>query len=54
MNLYTGVQGSADEAAAALAAGSLNDEPNARYEHQEHHGGNCEHVHCAELHCLEN
>ena len=44
IQLYGGVQGSADEAAQALAAGRLNYDPNARCDHHEGHdcGGNSE------------
>ena len=52
--LYAGVQGSADEAAAALATGALNYDPDARCDHHEHHGGDCGHDHCAEHHCQGN
>ena len=54
IKLYAGVQGSADEAAKALAAGTLNYDPNARCDHHEHHGGDCGHDHCAERHCHGN
>jgi len=55
IKLYAGVQGSADEAAMALAAGDLNYDPNARCDHHEHHhGGDCGHDHCAEHHCAGN
>ena len=37
IQLYGGVQGSADEAAQALAAGRLNYDPNARCDHHEGH-----------------
>lgn len=47
IKLYAGVQGSADEAAKALAAGTLDYDPNARCDHHEHHGGDCGHNHCA-------
>lgn len=43
IRLYGGVQGSADEAAAALAAGELNYDPEARCDHHEHHGEDCGH-----------
>ena len=60
IKLYAGVQGSADEAAKALAAGTLDYDPDARCDHHEHHGGgsepsgDCGHDHCAEHHCLGN
>ena len=41
IQLYGGVQGSADEAAQALAAGRLNYDPNARCDH--HEGHDCGH-----------
>ena len=50
IRLYAGVQGSADEAAKALAAGTLDYDPNARCDHHEHHGGECGHDHCADHH----
>ena len=37
--VYGGVSGSADEAAAALAAGALNFDPNARCSHHDSHHG---------------
>ncbi len=54
IRLYAGVSGSADEAARALAAGSLEYDPDARCDHHEHHGGDCGHEHCAEHHCQGN
>lgn len=54
IKLYGGVQGSADEAAKALAAGTLNYDPNARCDHHEHHDGDCGHDHCADHHCAGN
>ena len=54
IRLYAGVQGSADRAAQALAAGSLEYDPDARCDHHEHHGGDCGHGHCAEHHCRGN
>ncbi len=54
IRLYAGVQGSADEAAKALAAGNLAYDPDARCDHHEHHGGECGHEHCAEHHCAGN
>ena len=65
--LYPGVQGSADEAARALAEGALVFDPDARCDHHgshEHHGGSCGsheqhgdgcgHDRCAEHHCAGN
>ena len=46
--------GPADEAARALAAGTLNYDPDARCDHHEHHDGDCGHGHCAEHHCRGN
>ena len=54
IRLYAGVQGSADDAARALAAGTLQYDPNARCDHHEHHDGDCGHDHCAEHHCHGN
>ena len=54
IRLYAGVQGSADEAAKALAAGTLDYNPNARCDHHEHHDGDCGHDHCADHHCHGN
>lgn len=54
IDLYAGVQGSADEAARALAGGTLNYDPNARCDHHEHHGGDCGHDRCADHHCAGN
>ena len=54
IRLYAGVQGSADEAAKALAAGNLDYDPDARCDHHEHHDGDCGHEHCAEHHCAGN
>ncbi len=51
IRLYAGVQGSADSAAQALAAGSLNYDPNARYDHHDHgEGHDCGHHHGGEGH----
>ena len=42
IRLYAGVSGSADQAAEALAAGTLEYDPNARCDHHgEHHGETC-------------
>ena len=48
IKLYAGVQGSADEAARALAEGTLEYDPEARCDHHGHHDGeghNCGHHH---------
>lgn len=54
IKLFAGVQGSADEAAKALAAGNLAYDPDARCDHHEHHGGDCGHEHCAAHNCAGN
>ena len=54
ITLYAGVQGSADEAAKALAEGRLAYDPDARCDHHEHHDGDCGHEHCAEHQCKGN
>lgn len=55
IKLYAGVQGSADEAAKALASGTLDYDPDAHCDHHgQHHGGECGHNHCAEHHCQGN
>ena len=54
IQLYAGVQGSADQAARALAEGRLAYDPDARCDHHEHHEGDCGHDHCAEHHCHGN
>ena len=55
IRLYAGVQGSADEAAKALAEGRLEYDPDARCDHHgHHHGGDCGHDHCGEHHCSGN
>ena len=55
IRLYGGVQGSADEAAKALAEGKLSYDPDARCDHHgHHHDGDCGHDHCAEHHCAGN
>jgi len=48
--LYGGVQGSADAAAEALAAGNLDYDPDAHCDHHDHahHDGDCGHAHCGE------
>jgi predicted DNA-binding protein (UPF0251 family)/predicted Fe-Mo cluster-binding NifX family protein len=48
IQLYAGVQGSADEAARALAAGRLNYDPDARCDHHGEHDGHCGQGHCGE------
>ncbi len=54
IKLYAGVQGPADEAAQALASGTLEYDPNACCDHHEHHGGECGHDHCTDHHCHSN
>ncbi len=55
IKLYGGVQGSADEAAKALAEGKLEYDPDARCDHHgHHHDGDCGHEHCGEHHCAGN
>ncbi len=55
IKLYAGVQGSADEAAKALAEGTLEYDPNANCDHHgHHHDGECGHDHCAENNCAGN
>ena len=52
--LYPGVNGSADEAAKALAAGKLEYDPNAHcihHEHHDHHEGGCGGHSCGSHHC---
>jgi len=51
IKLYGGVQGSADEAAKALAEGNLEYDPDA---HCDHHDGDCGHEHCGEHNCAGN
>ena len=53
IKLYAGVQGSADEAVKALAAGTLAYDPNARCDHHEH-AGDCGHEQCADHSCHRN
>ena len=49
IKLYAGVQGQADEAAKALAEGTLEYDPNARCDHYgSHHEGDCGHHHGGE------
>ncbi len=55
IKLYAGVQGSADEAAEALASGTLNYNPDASCDHHGHeHHGDCGHDHCSDHHCHGN
>ena len=55
IKLYAGVQGSADAAAAALASGTLEFDPDARCDHHgHHHDGDCGHEHCADHQCRGN
>ena len=55
INLYAGVQESADTAARALAEGRLEYAPDARCDHHgHHHDGDCGHDHCAEHQCHGN
>ena len=48
IRLYGGVQGSADEAAKALAEDRLAFDPDVKCNHHEHHGGSCGHDQCHE------
>lgn len=54
IQLYAGVQGSADSAALALVKGQLDYDPDAHCDHHEHHDGDCGHDHCAEHNCAGN
>ncbi len=55
ISLYAGVQGSADEAALALAEDRLAFDPDARCDHHgHHHDGDCGHDHCGEHNCAGN
>ena len=55
IKLYGGVQGSADEAAKALAEGNLEYDPDAHCDHHgHHHDGECGHEHCGEHNCAGN
>lgn len=55
IKLYGGVQGSADEAAKALAEGTLEYDPDAHCDHHgHHHDGECGLEHCAEHQCAGN
>ena len=55
IKLYAGVQGSADAAAKALVAGTLEYDPDAHCDHHGHHqDGECGHDHCADHHCHGN
>ena len=54
IRLYAGVTGSADAAAKALAAGSLEYDPDARCDHHDHHHGeghDCHSHRCGEHLC---
>ncbi|MBQ4507256.1 MAG: DUF134 domain-containing protein [Firmicutes bacterium] len=51
IDYYAGVQGSADEAVKAFAAGTLEYDPDAHCDHHEHHEGDCGHEHCEDQHC---
>ena len=55
IKLYAGVQGSADEAAKALAEGTLEYDPDAHCDHHgHHHDGECGHDHCGGHNCAGN
>ncbi len=54
IQLYAGVQGSADKAVKALIENTLVFDPNPHCDHHEHHGGDCGHEHCADHHCAGN
>ena len=55
IKLYAGVQGSADDAAKALAEGNLVYDPDEHCDHHgHHHDGDCGHEHCGEHHCAGN
>ena len=45
IQLYAGVQGSADAAAKALTEGNLEYDPDAHCDHHGHHEGDCSHHH---------
>lgn len=55
IQLYAGVQGSADAAAKALVEGNLEYDPDAHCDHHGHHEGDCSHHHpeseCEQGHC---
>ena len=54
IDLFGGVQGSADEAAAAYAEGRLVYDPDVRcdhHDHEHHHGGECGSHDCKDHHC---
>lgn len=55
IQLYAGVQGSADAAAKALVEGNLEYDPDAHCDHHGHHDGDCSHHHpeseCEQGHC---
>ena len=46
IDVFGGVQGSADAAARALASGTLAYDPDARCNHHDHHGHDALHSHC--------
>ncbi len=55
IKLHAGVQGPADAAARALAAGTLEYDPDAHCDHHaHHHDGECGHDHCADHPCHGN
>ena len=57
IKLYSGVSGSADEAVAALLAGQLAYDPNAKCDHHDHHHGEdhtCGEHGCGEHYCGEH
>ncbi len=55
IDIYAGVQGSADAAAKALAEGTLEYDPDAHCDHHgHHHDGNCGHENCEEHGCKGN
>lgn len=58
IRLYGGVQGTADEAVAALLAGTLGYDPDVRCDHHDHEHGtgehNCEEHSCGEHGCGEH
>ena len=51
IRLFGGVKGAADDAAAALIAGTLVYDPAAKCDHHDHHGHD---HHCGEHHCGEH
>ena len=55
ITFYAGVRGTADAAVQALAAGTLEYDPDARCDHHgHHHDGDCGHDHCTEHQCQGN